>query len=97
MLIEISIIFESSNDRLSNSTRSVRSLGWIDQINSHAKPRLSRVHLHLSVLLVLFPLGFDLVNSLFKHDLQLSLRSKLFIVLLASHLEQFPLMLHHFT
>ena len=73
MLVQLSVVFEGSNSRLGHSSRRIWRLGRIDQIDSDTESRLRRVHLHLSMLLVLLPLRLDLVNGLLQEDLQLSL------------------------
>ena len=79
----------------SHSAIDTRSLGRCHEVDADTKTRLSRVHFHLGVPLVMFPFRSHFVNGLFKQNLQLGLRSKFLVVLESCSFQKSPLMLHH--
>ena len=83
MLVQLIVLIKCTRLSLGSRTTGHGSsgLGRSDQIDADAEAWLRRVHFHLSMLLMLFPFGFNLIDSLFQEDLEFSLRSQFFIVL----------------
>lgn len=93
MLIEITLLFIGSPWH--GSDRCTCLLQRVDSLDTYAQPWLRSIDFLLRLLLVLFPLRSDFIDSLFEQDLELRLRSQFLVVLLAGCLEQPSLVLHH--
>jgi hypothetical protein len=96
MSVELVLVLTSCGDARGRATRGSFLGSASDHIDTDAQTWSRRINLHLGLLLVLFALLLDLINSRLEQDLKLSLASELLVILGTGIFQILALMLHHF-